>query len=105
MPRARRRKQMGGRRRRMMKRILLSSILALTIFVITAGLSLAQRGEEGAIIPLSPVAGFPNCPATARNEVFFITFAIDTGSTATWISVTNLGTSNATVTCQFLSFS
>jgi hypothetical protein len=88
-----------------MKRILLSGISILITFIFTISPSSAQRAEEGTIIPLSPLAGFANCPSTARNEVFLLTYARDaiTPSTATIISVTNLGTRDAIVICQFLS--
>jgi hypothetical protein len=84
-----------------MKRIFLLAIWVLTIFAFSVGVSSAQSPEEFRISPL--FAGAANCPALASKEIFFVTYARDNAAlgTATVISVTNLGTREATVICQF----
>jgi len=87
-----------------MKRIFSSTIWVLTIFVFFVSVSSAQLPEEVGPSGINPeLAGYAKCPAPTTIEVFFVTYARDNGSsgTATVISVTNLGTKIATVTCQF----
>ena len=90
-----------------MKRIFLTAICILTIFVFSVSASYAQSPEDGAISPsvgIRPsLAGIASCPALASKEVFFVTYARDNAAigAATVISITNLGTKEATVACQF----
>ena len=87
-----------------MKRIFSSTIWVLTIFVFFVSASSAQSPEEVGISSsgISPkLAGIASCPALTPKEVFFVTYANDTTGTATVISITNLGTKEATIACQF----
>lgn len=88
-----------------MKRIFLTAIWVLTIFVFSVSASSAQSPEGIDVSPsvgISPsLAGFASCPALASKEVFFVTYATDNTGIATVISITNLGTKDATIICQF----